>query len=711
MPQLTQIVPKFSFPYVETVINDNTLVDNSTDTSNIDPTVKYIFAFTSSKGEDNVFINKRSVSSFKSTYGDSNYKKYGQPLMMPLAVLNRNNTSVWCMRVMPDNATYANTMIALGYKADAEEAYPDEPSKRKFRIKVMQQPTQDIYSKEDFQNAFEEFTMEDAEDYTVLPFMRIRSAGRGIYGNNYTVKLSQNSNYEKEFGIKFYNFDIQTIDGGLVKIANYVGGFVSSTKYQTATLINDILEDTDKGIVPVDTYVNEESVEAIYNSYISFCLEQHALLEAEYQRKFQEYNIPEGMVEGTVEVTEEYADQVQELLDIEALIDATEQDALPDVDQFDPIFGIQVASTSMLPFISFTQSILDADTESPDYDANDYTSTDQSLLADFGSTKGVELYNGSDGDFGSDVDAETKQAALTSAYCKAYDGTYDRRILTARRLPANALWDANYPFEVKQTLATLAILRRDCIYYMDCGIDYTTFSTENVKRLENMYSIFDTHLVSKNTQYYTVKESTTSKRVKVTINYFLAPQYAQHVSTVGPHVPFVKSYAELDGHIRDSLTPSIEDYETELKEELYTHRFNYFETIDENVFQRASQSTSQTEETDLVEENNVTVLYEIKRIIEKDVQQELYNFADDATRSSFAAYQKARFAPWVGVRILSLDISFTANKWEAEHSIVHCYLAVVFRGLQKRAIVEIDINKRSYASGEAYSLNNGTEEQ
>ena len=231
------------------------------------------------------------------------------------------------------------------------------------------------------------------------------------------------------------------------------------------------------------------------------------------------------------------------------------------------------------------------------------------------------------------------------------------------------------------------------------------------KRLENMYSIFDTHLVSKNTQYYTVKESTTSKRVKVTINYFLAPQYAQHVSTVGPHVPFVKSYAELDGHIRDSLTPSIEDYETELKEELYTHRFNYFETIDENVFQRATQSTSQTEETDLVEENNVTVLYEIKRIIEKDVQQELYNFADDATRSSFAAYQKARFAPWVGVRILSLDISFTANKWEAEHSIVHCYLAVVFRGLQKRAIVEIDINKRSYATGEAYSLNNGTEEQ
>ena len=138
MPQATQIVPKFSFPYVETIVNDNTLVDNTTATSNLDPTIKYVFAFTSGKGEDNKFIRKRSVESFKNTFGDSNYKKYGQPLMMPLAVLNRNNTSVWCMRVMPENACYANNMIALAYKADEENAYPDTPSKRKFRIKFLQ---------------------------------------------------------------------------------------------------------------------------------------------------------------------------------------------------------------------------------------------------------------------------------------------------------------------------------------------------------------------------------------------------------------------------------------------------------------------------------------------------------------------------------------------------------------------------------------------
>ena len=470
--------------------------------------------------------------------------------------------------------------------------------------------------------------------------------------------------------------------------------------------IDDILEETERGIVPVDTYVNEENVEDIYDAYIKFCNEQHVLLEAEYQRKLEEYAIPEGMLEGTVEVTEEYAEMVEEMLKIEEMIDATEQEELPDLDEFDPVFGLKVASTSMLPFISFTQPISEADMESPDYDANDYTSTDESMLAELGSTKGVELGNGDEGDFDPKVDAETRQAAIEAAYTKAYDGTYDRRILTARRIPANAFWDANYPYSVKQTIVNLTLLRKDCIFYMDCGMDYTTFSSENIHRLLNDYSFVDHCLVSKNLQYYTVRESTTSKRVKVTTTYYLAAQYAQHIGNYGPHIPFVKASAELSGHVRDSLTPSIEDYETELKETLYTNRFNYFETLDENVFQRATQSTSQMAETDLIEENNVTVLYDIKRDIERDVQERLYNFADASSRSSFAAYEKAKYSAWVGSRILSIDIQFTANQWESEHSILHCYLAVVFRGLQKRAIVEIDINKRNYETGDATSLEN-----
>ena len=85
-------------------------------------------------------------------------------------------------------------------------------------------------------------------------------------------------------------------------------------------------------------------------------------------------------------------------------------------------------------------------------------------------------------------------------------------------------------------------------------------------------------------------------------------------------------------------------------------------------------------------------------MIEKDIQQNLYNFADQSIRSSFASYEKAVFSGWVGDKILALDIEFKSNQWESEHSILHCYLAITFRGLEKRAIVEIDINKRTYTA-------------
>ena len=64
MARLNQITPKFSFPYVETIINDYSQVDNSLDTSS-DDTVKYVIPFISGKGIDNVFVKKISEETKK----------------------------------------------------------------------------------------------------------------------------------------------------------------------------------------------------------------------------------------------------------------------------------------------------------------------------------------------------------------------------------------------------------------------------------------------------------------------------------------------------------------------------------------------------------------------------------------------------------------------------------------------------------------------
>ena len=84
----------------------------------------------------------------------------------------------------------------------------------------------------------------------------------------------------------------------------------------------------------------------------------------------------------------------------------------------------------------------------------------------------------------------------------------------------------------------------------------------------------------------------------------------------------------------------------------------------------------------------------MKRIIERDITNNLYNFADADIRKDFKDYEMAKFASWVSRDVQSFDIDFRMNEWEADRSILHCYINVTFRGLMKRAILEIDINKR-----------------
>ena len=133
MPAVTQIVPEYSFPYVESYITDYTEVTEDTpSTVASDPGVGFIYAFASDRGIDNRWVLKRTQQAFVKTFGTPNFKKYGQPNLTPYVLLGEGGTKVWCMRCMPENATRAHAIVSLYYKADGEDV---AVGKRKFRIK------------------------------------------------------------------------------------------------------------------------------------------------------------------------------------------------------------------------------------------------------------------------------------------------------------------------------------------------------------------------------------------------------------------------------------------------------------------------------------------------------------------------------------------------------------------------------------------------
>lgn len=635
MPQEVQIVPKYLHSHVETYINDYTQFDDAAAVP-VDTNSKFICVFRSPMGIDNTVVKKTDLKDFYNTFGKSDYSKYGQPLMMPIAMLKTGVASCYCMRVMPEDAYAANCVLVMKYKFDQDSG--------KMIIKYSASYIgKENFSSPEFYKTQKEFkrqlrmyaqamrtTEPDADGFVQIPIATFRMAGRGTYGNKYRWRIARNVDYEMDYGIKMFSFEaISTITGSASKVATFVGAITTSSKYTGLTLINDIMDSQDTGAAVMDVQVFDDYIEDVYNEYVQF-------------------------VNG---------------LDEEA------QDEIPDLDCWDPFFGRGVGNDTLNANMEIQPETLGGDDLSVDR------------------VQGTQLAGGDDGVFDASNDAQKVYEAEVAAYIDAWSGNLDKKILSTRRVPADAILDANYPFEVKEALADFANFREDCLLYLDAGTETTLAQVDNMIA---QYSVFNTRNISKEFQHYTTRDFETQKKVEVTTTFFFAQTLATHYRTYGSHIPFVKAYTQLTGHIKDTLEPVIDDIDMDLKDRLYNNRINYFETIEENVYQRCSQNTAQMINSDLMEENNMNTLFLLKKNIERDCWNNLYDFTSAEDRARFSEVETAKFANWQGTKLDTITITFDVNEWEMERSIVHCYVAVQFRNLMKRCIIEIDVNKRNF---------------
>lgn len=646
MPQATQIVPKYLHSHVETYINDYTKFDDSASTP-VDNNNKFICVFRSGKGPDNVLLKKDDLSDFIATYGNSNFAKYGQPLMMPIAMLTSGSATVYSMRVMPDDAFAANSILLMQYRFDEE-------SKKmviRYRTKYIDKEAMASIGSSGYKTAKafkkqlelaaqaevkESITDEtDGTEWKQLPIATFRMAGRGVYGNNYRWRIARNFEYENDYGIMMYTFECINAAGSASTEASYVGAIVSSSHYRNITLINDILDDEEKGAVMMDVDVLEDYVNEAYDEFKVF---------------------------------------------LETLDDVPEE-LIPTNDAWDPFFGYQCNSSTKHP----NMEVIGEATNTEDIGVD--------------RAQGIALMGGDDGAFGSENPTDVFNAT-NECYVQAFSGEYDSVILSSRRSPCDAILDANYnadaehsQFDVKGTLYNMALARNDALLYLDAGTETTK---AHIDDMIAEYARFSSRNAVKEFQHYTVKDPGTMKKCEVTVTYFYAQKLPGHYQNYGSWVPFVKARCELTGHIKNSLEPAVDDLEMELKEKLYVNRFNYFETIDENVYQRAAQNTAQMDNSDLMEENNMNTLFALKKQLERDCWNSLYDFTSVEDRARFSESEQAKFASWIGSRVDTLSIVFDANAWEMERSIVHCYVSVQFRNMMKRVIIEIDVNKRNF---------------
>lgn len=315
-----------------------------------------------------------------------------------------------------------------------------------------------------------------------------------------------------------------------------------------------------------------------------------------------------------------------------------------------------------------------------------------SSVALFGVT-GIKMSAGSDGSFSENIDSGIKEQAMDQLLQAAFSGGIDPKINSKLRIPCNVCLDANFSLAVKKAMVAMVLKRGDMMGYLDAGL-LTTIN--QVKAFTNSLADIDNYYISKNFGMFTTRDSVTGKRIPVTITMWLAYKIPMHWRQRGLHVAMAaEDYATLTGYIKNSVQPALDADDHETKEFFYDARWNYIECIAENTYIRGTQQTCQKELSDLSEENNVHVMLQVKRRLERLCAQKRYHFGEATDRAMFTADAKELFSTWSGTYMRSISISFSMNRYEELRSILHCTCSIVFNTLIKRSVIEININPRA----------------
>lgn len=596
----------------------------------VDNSLKSFYVITSGRGRDNVFLTHENEFDWLKEYGTPNLDLYGQAGYQAVASLHTNYCKVKTMRLMPLDAKYSNALVAIKHKTVDVKGEPTDPEDPE---------TAPVVGKKlqvKFVSSYQDDATDTATLLTALEALRTDTPDKDGWE---TVPLM--TTWSLGRGVYGDEYRLRATQSKQLDREN---------DYKNVKF--DVLGTSD-GLKSLEFFEGAINPEAIEN-----------------KRSIYAEDILNDTIEGSKHLNV-FIDPTTQKIMLDLYLSTFEEDKKPEIDvkEFD-IFGFKNKLGISLPNVEII-------------------SDDTSVALD--GVQGIILSGGSDGSLDPKIDATTRQESIDELLVKAFKGEINKSILSRRRVPADFILDANYSAEPKKALSDLIVKRNDCLGYLDAGIISTT--TEAINWAEENENLSPWQ-ISKNCQHFKIRDPFTYKIIPMTVSYYLAKALPEHYMLKGKFIPFAGPNVRLDGIIRDSLLPVVDADDKDIKEELYTKRVNYFETISETVYQRGCQGTAQLKWSDLSEEHNVAELLDIKRTIENYAADRIYDFAEVEDRNRFTEDGKRLFSNRIGTRVRTLDIYFDATPWEEERSILHCYIAIIFKSIAKRITVEIDINKR-----------------
>lgn len=140
---------------------------------------------------------------------------------------------------------------------------------------------------------------------------------------------------------------------------------------------------------------------------------------------------------------------------------------------------------------------------------------------DLADATGMMIMSGDNGEFG---DKPFGTGAWTKEAVKFFSGEFDDSVFNPNQVNIDAVFDANYPSEVKKAILDLAEFRQDFFYFRDFGLDKYTYDQFKMAAKEFDHSKFAASYITT----YDVLDPYSRKQINVTLMYSLAVKMINH---------------------------------------------------------------------------------------------------------------------------------------------------------------------------------------
>ena len=628
MPRPYQIIPKNSFPTEETYVNDNTVVTPSA-AEPVSNNTSFLYVVSSPKGKDGVMQTFNSQQDFLDKIGLGPFSLYGQPLLSAYAVLGTGRASVHLLRVAADDARYSNIHVCAAYRTDDQG---------KMHVKFYAKPsTGALASLDGLADAYVPNEEPDSEGYTEVKLFSVAALGRGKYGNNFQIRLSSLKTADRENDFKNYTFEVYESETNVTLKESFHVCFSENAVIGITSYF-------------ADSVVNDPNNGSDYVRLISYP-EGFAQITAAYKAVIEAYNAKE---------------------------DTSEPYNVFTVDDIDIFGGENKYTKKALPLYEIETA---AEGTINPYGVDGYPD--------------IACTGGTDGALDASIAPATRENTLNALYLKGYSGQIDPMIKSKNKFPTTFILDCNFNAEIKAAIAGLNAARTDSVAIYDSGTSISTVQSviPTVKELcGNMVDTYE----AVDAYCGKIRDPYNQKVITVTSTYALGILYARQFHTVdGKGVPLADNeYGNLnDIFIEGTIYPVFdEDIHADLMNDLIDEKINFARNNALGQINRATQTTRQNKLSVLSELNNVLLLKDVKRAMEKMTAKKRYNFAeaDDIKRFNVDAR-------WVAStfngKVASIEAAYGQSDYEADYSIVHLYVTLVCKKITKTTIIEIDVNR------------------